>query len=201
MCGKTPVLNRKTCYACSLEQSSKTQLSGLRNFCHDCMINPPTSIQVLDSILGKHEWSLDEAKELLKLKKLMKIALYTSQGKPRKKVKSKFPTDQIVNLAKSWIDKNYKTQWTIPQLAKICKVGRSSLMKIFKEQTGISPHEYSQQHILDEAKTLLRITSIPVPEVAKICGISTYYLNVLIKESTGMTSVGFRVRTRGSRSI
>lgn len=49
-CGKTPVLNRVTCYECSSYQVEGTYLSGLRYYCQYSNIDPDSMLQFLNEL-------------------------------------------------------------------------------------------------------------------------------------------------------
>lgn len=80
-CGKTEVLNRKTCYDCSLTHSTKTYLSGLRHFCKELEINPEKMVTELESL----PWRPPEIQQLIDL---MKIACYSSEAHKKRHEKA-----------------------------------------------------------------------------------------------------------------
>lgn len=67
MCGKTPVKNRKTCYACSADQKDKTYLAGLRHHLKKAGL----SLKLIDRI--------DEDKAIDILYKLLNEAQYVNR--------------------------------------------------------------------------------------------------------------------------
>ncbi len=66
--------------------------------------------------------------------------------------------------------------------------------KLFKAQTGFSPHAYVLEMRLNRAKALLRETSLSVEEIGGAVGFSSLaYFSAAFQKRTGVSPSSFRV--------
>ena len=73
---------------------------------------------------------------------------------------------------------------SLPELAEMCSVSVSSLLRHFRRAFGTTPAEYLKNLRLDKAATLLQSTSLRVEEIADQCGFSSssYFISVFRKK-------------------
>ena len=83
------------------------------------------------------------------------------------------PVDSPVVLARNYVAVHYAEPLTVEVLAREAAVSQSYLTRLFREQLGVSPHEYLINHRIDKAKQLLRETDLPVGTVARQVGFTS----------------------------
>jgi len=81
------------------------------------------------------------------------------------------------------------------ELAKIALVSPYYFIRIFKKETGATPHEYINNLRMANAKSLLRRTSLPIKDICFQSGFqSVSVFCVAFKKSEGITPTEFRMR-------
>jgi len=71
-----------------------------------------------------------------------------------------------INDVIAYINQNYREKVDLDKYARICFVGKSRFMHVFKEMTGQSVHSYQTQVRLQNAWELLRFSSLNVSQTA-----------------------------------
>ena len=90
--------------------------------------------------------------------------------------------DKVKNILED--EKDFK----ISDIAKECSMSESSLRKMFKANSGVSPAEYRLRYRLDSAKYLLESTDMTLGEISsKLNFYDTAYFCRRFKQYTGMT--------------
>lgn len=84
---------------------------------------------------------------------------------------------------------------TLEQLAASVSLSPFYFARLFKQETGFSPHEYIVRARVDKAKYLLISTSLPLKEIACRCGFGNECsFSTLFKKMSGCTPRGYRMR-------
>jgi len=98
-----------------------------------------------------------------------------------------------VDIAKSFLDKNYQLDISLDQLAKYVHLNPTYFSSQFKHQTGYSFVEYRNMLRINHSKELLSVKDMPVNELAEKIGYkdSKYFIKVF-KKLTGMTPGEYR---------
>jgi transcriptional regulator GlxA family with amidase domain len=79
-------------------------------------------------------------------------------------------------------------------------MGYSKFRKLFKEETGVSPHQYYLNLRIDRAKSLLQTTELNVNEVAFQSGFeSEYYFSKFFKKKVNLSPTEYRSLKKQSR--
>jgi len=74
-----------------------------------------------------------------------------------------------------------------------CGMSRTHFFRVFKEQTGRSPHQYRLQFTMRRAGQMLRDSRLSVKEVAKALGFeSPFHFSKLFKHKTGLSPRDYR---------
>jgi AraC-like DNA-binding protein len=82
---------------------------------------------------------------------------------------------------------------SIERLAGQLSLSAAQLRRVFKEHTGVSPHQYYNQMRMSRAKELLRETSLTVKQIARqLCYESPYHFSKEFKKSTGRSPTDWR---------
>jgi len=77
---------------------------------------------------------------------------------------------QIISL----ITEDYQKIYSLEQLASICGYSKNYLIRIFKEETGLTPFAYISKLRLKSAKTLLANSDMSIHEISDRCGFGSY---------------------------
>lgn len=84
--------------------------------------------------------------------------------------KQRKSTDLIEDIL-FYITENLNEPLSIESLAAKASLSPFYFSRLFKHETGISPHEYVLNARIDKAKFLLRTTKMPLKEIACTCGL------------------------------
>lgn len=104
-----------------------------------------------------------------------------------------------MEAALSYIDKNYKQQITLDELAEKCFTNKYYLSHLFTRVQGVSIGKYILEKKIMESKRLLDENKLSVADVAASVGFHdpSYYCRVFKKE-TGLTPSDYRKRLNKS---
>lgn len=95
--------------------------------------------------------------------------------------------------ARGFIEKNYSLPLSVAQIAETVNVSVYHFSRIFKQDTGYSPHEYLVKCRIDKAKHLLKSTQKSVSEIAFAVGYqSESNFIYAFREKVGMSPNRFR---------
>ena len=93
-----------------------------------------------------------------------------------------------------------KRDFSLSELAAICKMGESYFQKLFKEIHGISPKKYIIQLKINHACDLLRLERYTVTQIAELCNFSdVYFSSRQFKEYMGISPTQFIKKYRSSK--
>lgn len=96
---------------------------------------------------------------------------------------------------KEYIDNNYTSKITLDELAEMFYLSKYYLVRLFKNQNGITPINYLIEKRIEYAKTLLLNTQLSVKELADKCGFDDYvYFSKIFKDRTGYSPTHFRTK-------
>ena len=110
---------------------------------------------------------------------------------------STFHYDQISKII-AYINENYHEDITIMNLCKLGSMSKTSLMRNFKNATGISPLQYLLRLRLNEVALLLCSTEKSLGEIAEKVGFNDInYLGRQFKRNLGLPPALYRKRHRG----
>jgi AraC family transcriptional regulator len=74
--------------------------------------------------------------------------------------------------AKAYLSAHFNNDVSIANVAEACGLSRGHFTRAFRQSTGTSPYRWLLQYRLDQAKTLLAQTAMPIAEIAIECGFS-----------------------------
>ena len=99
---------------------------------------------------------------------------------------------EIDNI-KQYIREHFSEKITLEDLSKIVNINKYYLIRLFKQQTGLSPIDYLIHVRLSEAEKLLTQTEITISKIADVVGFhSPSHFSKTFKESNHMTPSAFR---------
>lgn len=100
-------------------------------------------------------------------------------------------------VVRQFIQYNYAYPITVQDMADRVGLNRSYLCKIFKQDTGTAPQEYLLKFRLQQAKRLLRETTLPIAEVAYSSGFKEFsHFSTQFKRRVGLSPGQFRAREK-----
>lgn len=95
----------------------------------------------------------------------------------------------------TYISENSSQKLSLSELAKQASLSPYYFSRLFKKETGYSPFEYVIQVRIDQAKFLLKTTSMPIKELAFQCGFnSVCSFCTSFKKKTGYTPTEYRIK-------
>lgn len=99
----------------------------------------------------------------------------------------------IVANAMDIIESHYADNISLESLAKELYVNKYNLIRVFKKYMGITPYDYLIKYRINQAKTLLETTSLPVSDIAYKVGFmdSSYFIKVF-KQHEQTTPLRYR---------
>lgn len=87
-----------------------------------------------------------------------------------------------------YIDCNLHQALTVSELATVAAVSPTHFTRLFKQQTGESPHRYVRDRRLDRAEELIVRTQLPIAAIAAAVGFSDQsHLNRVMRAQRGLT--------------
>ena len=107
------------------------------------------------------------------------------------------------SLAKSvrFINENYPSKISIPDLAKLENMCMTSYNLLFKEQLGMSPTKYIIKLRIEHARELLESTNLPIQEIGIACGYPDInFFSRVFKKYVGLTPREFKKKHSGNCS-
>ncbi len=100
---------------------------------------------------------------------------------------------QFVQQAMKHMEQHYMKAISLDDLAAITSTNKFHLSKEFKRYTGFSPHDYLIWFRINQAKILLKTTTLPAAKIAHGVGIHDINnFNYLFKNRVGMTPIQYR---------
>lgn len=117
----------------------------------------------------------------------------TAFMQPQGWAKGQSKAEDVVDETLSYITNNMDKSLPLEELARNVAMSPFYFSRLFKRETGYSPHEYIVRARVDKAKYLLKFTSMPLKEIARCCGFSNECnFSTSFKKISGSTPRSFR---------
>jgi YesN/AraC family two-component response regulator len=98
-----------------------------------------------------------------------------------------------INKTKKYIEEHFQEQLTIENIANFIGFNKNYLCTKFKNEMGITIHQYLISFRIEHAKQLLINTDYSIENVAFCCGFyNVIYFRTIFKKNTGLTPTTFR---------
>lgn len=95
--------------------------------------------------------------------------------------------------AQQYIHDNFQNSITVDEVAAYANLSRYHFSRVFKQETGHSPHQYLINIRLQHARELLTTERVSLDTIAQDCGFSsTSHFIYVFRKETGITPVMFR---------
>lgn len=104
--------------------------------------------------------------------------------------------EPAVKDCKEYIGRHFAQALSLEELAKLVALSKQSLIRKFKDSTGMTPMQYLGAVRINESKLLLRDTDMTVSQVAQESGFeNVYYFSNSFRKATGITPTQYRKRS------
>ena len=111
----------------------------------------------------------------------------------REQASSDGHTPHCVCQAMKYMEASFARPVSLDSLAELTRTSKYHLSKEFKRYTGFSPYDYLICLRIDQAKLLLKNTTLPAIKIAHEVGIhDVNNFNYLFKKKVGMTPIQYR---------
>ena len=105
-----------------------------------------------------------------------------------------------IDRAKQFISENYCGDISLDDIAEASCVSPFHFSRVFKNNTGFSPHQYLLEIRMNNARRLLFDSTLNISDVGYAAGFSNPdYFVTLFKKKTGLTPSKFRISLNHSR--
>lgn len=105
------------------------------------------------------------------------------------------PGEQYFLSLRSYINRHYREDITVSQMAEAVNIDRTYVYKLFRRFSGKSPSQYLQQYRLEQAAVLLRKSSLSITEICYETGYQHLpYFTKMFREYREMTPSEYRKR-------
>ncbi len=122
-------------------------------------------------------------------------------GPPGSYRRSESPTrDRRVQLMIAEIKDELAQRITVTALARRVRLSPSRFAHLFRNETGLSVHEYIRRARLQEAKRLLEISFLSVKEIAAQVGLSPDRLSRELRRQLGAPPGKYRLKQSATRN-
>ncbi len=79
---------------------------------------------------------------------------------------------QITQIILKYVKNHYREVITLDDLSRRCYVSSAHLIRVFRDEIGLTPYNYLKQYRIDRSKELLRYTVLSIKEIAVLVGFS-----------------------------
>lgn len=105
--------------------------------------------------------------------------------------------DEAVSRCITYINECFMNIVSLEELAEREALSKQTLIRKFKDCTGMTPMQYLAAVRLNESKILLRDTDLTVGSIAQNCGFeNVYYFSNSFRKHTGLTPTQYRKNNR-----
>lgn len=94
---------------------------------------------------------------------------------------------------KDFVESSLDQDLTLESLAREAGYSRAHFLRMFRESTGTTPHQYVMQRRIAQAEKLLSGNELGLAEIAVACGFSSQaHLTLAFRKQTGLTPAEYR---------
>jgi AraC family transcriptional regulator len=100
---------------------------------------------------------------------------------------------QLLQIA-DYVNEHLAQEIKIVELAELARMSHFHFSRLFKQSTGVSPHQYVIEQRVERAKYLLKQSQLPIMEIAMLCGFSGHsHLGKCFRQCTGLSPKAYRI--------
>ncbi|MBN2604710.1 MAG: helix-turn-helix transcriptional regulator [Bacilli bacterium] len=98
-----------------------------------------------------------------------------------------------IRIAQEYLEQNYMKALQIDDVADLLHFSKFHFIRLFKSQTGKTPYQYLLEVRVNQAKYLLKKTTLQAKEISRNCGYnSEINFTTSFKKNTGLTPLEYR---------
>lgn len=98
---------------------------------------------------------------------------------------------------RAYIDRHFAKPLTIARLARRAKLSPYHFIRVFRAETGQTPHQYLRTRRIDRARHLLATTPLPVTDICEAVGFQSLgSFSSTFRRLTGETPAAYRAARR-----
>lgn len=121
------------------------------------------------------------------------VNFLTAFMQPQERTKRQNKATDVVDETLCYITENIDRPMPLSELARNVAMSPFYFSRLFKRETGYSPHEYIVNARVNKAKYLLKFKSMPLKEIARCCGFGNECnFSTSFKKTSGVTPRTFR---------
>lgn len=106
-------------------------------------------------------------------------------------------TRESILKAIDYLNDHYNQKLSNAELLEIANLSPYYFIRLFKKETGKTPHEYLLNIKIEKAKELLAYTGYSITEICFLCGFTEHsHFSKVFKKTTGITPLSYRKKFR-----
>lgn len=108
---------------------------------------------------------------------------------------------RVVEDTVAWAMRRLQDGFSLEDLARRCGYSRNYLIRIFRQETGLTPYAYLNRLKMEMARRLLADSEMPVNRIAQECGFGAYvnFYKEFVR-AQGIAPLMWRAQSRGLQS-
>lgn len=108
-------------------------------------------------------------------------------------VKRKSVGRKEIALAKEYIEQNYKESFDLEKIANAASLSQYHFSRLFKKNTGMTPHDYYIRVRIDKLKQMLLDENLTVEQAFESCGMQYHgHYAMVFKKLTGLSPTEYK---------
>lgn len=151
--------------------------------------------QLMAQLLDLRTATLPTAAEITQLIAAQMLWLYLGEAEQHSVTGRASVQIASVEKAQHYINAYFHEPLTLAQIAQTVSLSPAHLIRLFRQQVGITPLEYVWRQRVKIGVELLEQTGLTVKEIAAYCGFkSSFHFSRRVKETIGLTPTQVRQR-------
>lgn len=107
-------------------------------------------------------------------------------------------TDRLPDRIKQMLDRELESNITLDEVCESLNYTKNHIIRVFKDQYGMTPYAYYREKKIEVAKGYLDHTGMSIGEIAeRLHFADSQYFSGCFKEMVGMTPSAYRKKSRG----
>ncbi|NLY71087.1 MAG: helix-turn-helix transcriptional regulator [Clostridiales bacterium] len=100
---------------------------------------------------------------------------------------------EVIEKAKEYLESHWKEEYNLDKTAKVAGLSKAHFIKLFKKNTGLTPHKYYMNYKIEKIKEKLLDTNLSIAEAFAACNMNyNGHTARIFKEKTGLSPSAYR---------